>query len=280
MKKFRDFLKEVREMPLDQAHAVFKKHGVNTMGMSIDGIKGAHRKLMQKLHPDAGGKPGEAGEVNAAMDAIKKGGSGSTGSSGHYEAPDQGYKHPARWAQAGHSGGMPNSDHISRHDFRDVNFIKKTFHDKAQARGEAVPKQEHTIHQYDGNFFRHTFTTFGHKDDYPEMADAMRTWGSSGNPYHTKAVFASTKADPKGLHMIWANGKHVNPPIRMEHDSFNLNPGNDQSFVNNLSHKIDRATETPEQKNARLDAFEKDLRPTRPKVQGTYKNSKSKPKVA
>ncbi|HVQ08248.1 MAG TPA: DnaJ domain-containing protein [Allosphingosinicella sp.] len=39
-------------------------------GASIDDIRAAHRRLIAKVHPDAGGSAGLATRVNAARDAL------------------------------------------------------------------------------------------------------------------------------------------------------------------------------------------------------------------
>jgi DnaJ family protein C protein 19 len=39
-------------------------------GASVEDIRAAHRRLIAKVHPDAGGSPGLATKVNAARDAL------------------------------------------------------------------------------------------------------------------------------------------------------------------------------------------------------------------
>ena len=39
-------------------------------GASLDDIRAAHRQLIAKVHPDAGGSAGLATQVNAARDAL------------------------------------------------------------------------------------------------------------------------------------------------------------------------------------------------------------------
>ncbi len=39
-------------------------------GASVDDIRAAHRRLITKVHPDAGGSAGLATRVNAARDAL------------------------------------------------------------------------------------------------------------------------------------------------------------------------------------------------------------------
>ena len=39
-------------------------------GASVDEIRAAHRRLIAKVHPDAGGSAGLAAQLNAARDAL------------------------------------------------------------------------------------------------------------------------------------------------------------------------------------------------------------------
>lgn len=142
------------------------------------------------------------------------------------------------WAWAGHAGGMPPSHNIYRPTYEDLNHIKKTMWEKS-----GKSKEEHTIRQFDGSFFRNTYTAYGSEKIHPEMAKAMLQWGDSGhgrggNRYGTKAIFASRRGSKK-VKMIWANGQHVSPGIEVDHNSPNENPANDQHFTRGLSDWID-----------------------------------------
>lgn len=139
------------------------------------------------------------------------------------------------WAWAGHSGGIAPSHSIYRSDYTDLNHIKKTMWEKS-----GKSKEEHNVMQYDGSFFRNSFTTFGHEGIHKDMADAMLVWGKSGNPYQTKAVFSSVRGGPRRLKLLWANGQHVSDKDHtIDHDSFNENPANDQQFMRGLNDWID-----------------------------------------
>ena len=140
------------------------------------------------------------------------------------------------WAWAGHSGGASPGHDIHTKNYRDLNFIKKTMWELS-----GKSKEEHTVYQFDGTYFRNIYTSYGNKKIYPDMANAMLTWGNVGNPYHTKAIFISPRGS-KDLHLVWANGKHMTPHSKVTHDSFNSNPANDQEFTKNLSSWIDKQT--------------------------------------
>jgi|WetSurSiteA1Bulk_404760.scaffolds.fasta_scaffold00002_61 hypothetical protein len=231
------FLNLIEELSDDEAHNIFNKHGVNSRGKSPEELSKSYRSLVFKIHPDRGGSLKDTKDVNAAWDRLKKG--SSSGGSERKSYPSEHHRprgsvSTPEWAWAGYSGGLPPSSHIYNNDYRDLNFIKKRMWELS-----GKSKEEHTVHQFDGNYFRNTFTAYGNSNIHHHMAKAMLKWGAHGNPYNTKAIFVSKKSDPKKLHLVWANGKHVEPGVHIEHNSFNNNPSNDQEFTKNLSSWID-----------------------------------------
>ena len=65
MKRFKQFVTESRLTP-DAAHAIFKAHG-------LEPTKAGYIKGIQTHHPDKGGNPETAKNINAAWDVIKTG---------------------------------------------------------------------------------------------------------------------------------------------------------------------------------------------------------------
>ncbi len=233
MKRLRDI---VEAMTTSQAHAIFKKHGVDSVGKSKGELQSSYKSLMLRHHPDRGGNVEHAKEINAAYDHLKSGKPSPSSPSGSWGAGSRGHTATPEWAWAGHSGGMPPSGNY-RPSMDDVNYIKKRMWELS-----GKSREEHTVHQFDGNFFRKLFTTYGSDDIHHHMAHAMLHWGSnhsSGHNFPTKAIFVSKKKEPRKLHMIWANGRHTTGHS-IEHESFNHNPDNDQHFVNRLSDWIDK----------------------------------------
>ena len=57
---------KARRMPADEARAVL---GVGA-NADVEEIRAAHRRLIVKVHPDAGGSAGLATRVNAARDTL------------------------------------------------------------------------------------------------------------------------------------------------------------------------------------------------------------------
>jgi hypothetical protein len=104
-------------------------------------------------------------------------------------------------------------------------------------------KKEYTVQQFDGTFFRNIFTAFGSRKIFNEMAKAMKIWGESGNPYDTRAIFISERRGKK-LYLVYLDGKFLgDDPYVFTHDSFNMNPANDQQFVRNLPGELDRVNQ-------------------------------------
>lgn len=234
MKSFSQFLKEANMSPAE-AHRVFSHFGIDSRGKSKEELKVHYTKLIRKHHPDLGGNPEHAKLINAAWDTLKSNPREEPArpvnprpepsqrhSGGHSETPE--------WAWAGHSGGMPPHGRIHQNNYRDLNFIKKDMWERS-----GRSREEHTIHNFDGRFFRGTISVYGNDKIHPHMANAMREW----DVHPSKAIFVSTRKEPRKLKMIWANGKHLDKPIETEHEAFNHNPGNDQRFTRNLSDWID-----------------------------------------
>lgn len=145
------------------------------------------------------------------------------------------------WAWAGHSGGMPPSSKIYRHDYRDVNYIKQQMWELS-----GHSRQEWTIWAFDGAFFRGVVTVYGAPEIFRQMAEAMVTWNSfGGNPYHTRAVFAAP-GNSKTLHLLYADERfYAAPTPTIEYDAFNANPGNDQHFMRQLPAWLDALRDRP-----------------------------------
>lgn len=239
-------------MTLDRAERVFAHHGVNVRGMAVDAIKKAYRALLMKYHPDhnPGNKAAEdaAKEITAAYDVLKDGvPNGAQGRrpdyprSGPYSDqrrpdpvnPDE-EMHPI-WAQAGWSGGLRNRGDIRRNDYSDLNFLRKSMWEKS-----GHSRQTWTLWQYDGAYMRGCVSVFAKADIIPEMVQAIQAYWNHGNyVYDTRAIFAQVGRDGHNLLLLWADGKLYNPPITFEHESFNLNPGNDQSFMRRLPGMLD-----------------------------------------
>ncbi len=256
--RWRDYIKLYEEMSYDEAMRVFQRYDAPVQqGLTLAELKLVYRDLAKEYHPDIGTRKNLAAmqRINAAYDVLKQGPPPETpgyDTSGFQwqSTTQQRYEERQRaqqpeedrypvWAQAGHSGGMPESGRIYRNDYTDVNFIKKRMWELS---GQS--KFAYTIWGYDGAFFRGCVTVYGNKNIYHDMAEAMIDWQTKGaNPYQCRAVFV-TKGRGKDITLIYADGAFYDgkqyASIEIEHKSFNSNPGNDQQFVRDLPRFLDK----------------------------------------
>lgn len=248
-------LKTLLEMTQTQAVQIFAKHGEDVSRSSPEEIKKARTRLAKRFQADLiRGGDSDLKMINAAYDVLKNGVSDSSSSGrsgGRWDAGDRdgGGSYTRReepqetpvWAMAGYSGGQKPSASISRENFTDVNYFKKMMWKLSDE-----SREEWTIWGFDGQFFRGVVTVYGNSSIFSYMADAMYTWQTMGvNSYSCRAVFVSQKSSPNKLSLIYADKKYYTgnngspAPIEFEHESFNSNPGNDQSFLRGLPAALD-----------------------------------------
>ena len=212
-------------------------------------LKQARNGILIKYHQDRTGNKDASQEINPAYDILKQPGAirmpvltagGVDWSQGweKYEnqpQPNTRSETPV-WAMAGFSSGAPPSASIYRQNYTDDNFRKKAMWELS-----GRSKEEWTISGFDGNFFRNSITVYGSPKIFNNMADAMIQWQTKGgNAYPIRAVFVSRRRS-SDLLLIWADGTYYGDnPIKMEHDSFNDNPGNDQQFQRELPALLDQ----------------------------------------
>lgn len=220
-------------MSRSQAISLFKFHGVpGAETLSPDDLRKEWHGLVKKHHPDVSGDADVMKEINAAYDVLKGGGSPSGAASRETDSGDE-------WVMAGYSGGMRPMSSIYRQNYSDINFIKKRMWELS-----GKSRQEWSVSAWDGRYFRGSFTVYGSSAIFKDMAEAMVTW-NSGPPLHhkTQAVLAH-KRNSKVLHVLYYDGDFLDGSATLEHDSFNLNPGNDQSFCNRLNDELERIAKT------------------------------------
>lgn len=223
-------------MSYADAKAIFAQHGVDVGELDEAGLKKAFRKLAMQHHPDQGGDENVLKNITAAYAVLEKGSNqpqpGATyrsyGAGAGQDFNTDG-DYPV-WANAGYSGGMRHKATIRREDYTDLNYLKRQMW-----RLSNQSRTEWTIWTFDGAFFRSSVSVYGSPEIFPEMAKAVLQWE---DPYYSKnAVFVCRK-NSKELLLIWLDGEDVVPPVPMEHESFNLNPGNDKYFVRELPEKL------------------------------------------
>ena len=254
-------------MAVRDAIAVFAKFGVDVKGLFPTGdevknlspdaiqslflakLKKARNGIMIKYHQDKTGSKDAAQEINPAYDILKQPGvklmpnltAGGVDWSQGWEEYENQPRPSARtetpvWAMAGFSGGTPPSASISRQNYTDYNFIKKAMWELS-----CQSKEEWIISGFDENSFCNSITVYGSRKIFNNMADAMIQWQTNGgNAYLIRAVFVSLRRS-RDLLLIWAGGTYYGDnPIKMEHDSFNENPGNDRQFQRELPAFLDQ----------------------------------------
>ena len=262
--RYREILKE---MSRAEAQAIWRKHGADP---DATDLKATWKNLLRHSHPDAGGNLEDAKLINTAYDVLKKPATSSSGwgsdDGGSYEERPRRernwYYDPGadarreqekensntKWAWAGYSGGMHDNPTIRVNNYTDVNFIKKRMWELS---GEST--EEWTIWGFDGAYLRHVTTVYGSPKIFAQMAEAMITWQTKGgNPYECRAVVVEKREPHRSkpyldddeeehtVYLIWADGVFYDKkPIPIRYETFNRNPGNDQSFRHRLRKLID-----------------------------------------
>ena len=220
-------------MPIQQAIDIFQKYGVNVVEMPLDDIRKARNILLQKCHPDAGGKLDEAQEINAAFDFLRKIPTHFLKPPSQPKRPTEPQPQPDKWIWAGHSGAKPPNSAILRNDFTDLNFIKKSMWELS-----GYSNDEWTIYGYDGRLFTRTIAVYGSSGILHYMAIAMidfQTKGSISLP--CRAVFSRPTASNE-LHLIYADAKYYDQnPIKFGLDA---NSTNNSRFMQELAVVLDQ----------------------------------------
>ena len=205
--------KMVREAltPREAKH-LLHMHGATDADLaSLDSLKAARIRLIRANDPNLpGASQLAAQEINSAYDTLKKDGLNSSSDS----------KGPTSRPTA-----RPH-DASSRQDYSDLNYFKQHIAELAGAEGRS-----YTIHNWDGAFFRGVVTVRGCPRIFTEMAKAMRQWDSH---FKCEAIMVH-ESQSRDLQLIYLAPDHfLDGSIQFEHDSFNLNPGNDQHFCRKL----------------------------------------------
>ena len=228
-------------MTVDVADTIFADFGVpNASSLDKSKLKDFYIALVKKHHPDAGGRNSDMQYINAAYDVLKSSYGkmhghehwpyGSDDESWPNDPSQDDYDGNAGWAQAGWSGGAPFRSDIHKKSFEDLNFCKKTAWE-ISGRPPFTKSNEYSIWNWDGAYFRGLFSVYAIPEKLFEISKMMQVWDRW---FKSEAVFFTNKKDPNKIYLVNLRGKEVSPPKEFEHESFNSNAGNDQSFVNFL----------------------------------------------
>ena len=250
-------------MTLDVADTIFLKFGVpNASSLDQTKLRNYYIALVKKHHPDAGGNNDTMQYINAAYDVLKDSpikkqtknygyGDAYQPHQKEYDDYDKSYNtyqhqsnqrksasqnnRPTGWAQAGWSGGMPNSEHIYQENFNDLNYCKKTAWE-ISGKPPFDKDHEYTFQNWDGNYFRGSFSVYATPEKLFEISKMLIKWDRF---FKSVAVFYNHRSDKSKIYLVNLRGKEINPPQEFEHDSFNSNPGNDNSFTDYLRKNLE-----------------------------------------
>lgn len=230
------------------AAEVFRAYGIEISDTDPAELKKCRNRLMMQHHPDHTGNTKDAQRINAAYDIL----SGKQiprppTSDLHRGDPDgntpNSEQRTSEWAYAGCSGGRRPDATISRTDYTDANFIKKSMWELS-----AKSHREYEIWGYDGSFFRNTVSVYGSPKIFAYMATAMIELQTKGShPFACRAVIVAEEGN-RTFWLVYADGKYFDNPMNLEHSQLNDNPSNDTIFMRELPHLLDQIREREPEK--------------------------------
>lgn len=200
---------------------------------SGDDVKRRYRQLAMQYHPDRNpGNPEAEQKFKDAAEAMEV--LQGVDWSNYQPGQEEWIPHDYMARDYSRSGGIPewqtderSSYNVVGNDFRNLNFCMKSIYDESIKHGEV---RKISFDAFDGSFFRHSFTVYANESSLGYAGQVMAIWNSKGgNPYNTEAVVANS---PGKVQVVWLKGQDVSDQgIFFEHESFNANPSNDRSFV-------------------------------------------------
>jgi hypothetical protein len=221
-------------MGIPEAIAIFQKYGVDVVDMPLDQMRKSRNVLMQRLHPDVGGSVEGAQEVNLAFAVLRN--TTFLRPTPRPRRPIESQHRPNEWAWAGHSGPKSPNFLISRSDFTDLNFIKRSMWELSDNSNE-----EWVIQGYNGMSFTNTVTVYGSSNIFFYMAIAMIDYQTKGSsPSSCRAVFVRSGSSHV-LYLIYADGKYYDQnPSKFVPNSAASNRLNDPEFLQQLSEWLEQ----------------------------------------
>jgi hypothetical protein len=220
-------------MHIPEAIAIFQKYGVDVIDMPLNQMRKSRNVLMQRLHPDVGGSVEEAQEVNLAFAVLRN--IPFLRPTPRPRQPIESQR-PNEWAWAGHSGPKSPNFFISRSDFTDLNFIKKSMWELSDNSNE-----EWMILGYNGMSFTKTVTVYGSSNIFFYMAIAMIDYQTKGSiPSSCRAVFARSGSSHV-LYLIYADGEYYDQnPCKFAPNTAASNRLNDPEFMQELRRLLEQ----------------------------------------
>lgn len=148
---------------------------------------------------------------------------------------------PNKWAWAGHFGRKDPDITITKNDFTDINFIKRSMWELS-----GHSHDEWTISGYDGKTFSHNVIVYGSPKIFHYMAISMIDLANKGaNPSPCRAVLARLGTSAN-LFLIYADGKYYDQnPVRIRHEPIGANPQNYTALLRQLPEILDNLKQRP-----------------------------------
>lgn len=226
-----------------QAVDIFLQYGVDVSKLSPEEFKKSFRKLALKYHPDRTGNDEDMKKINDAKEVIDSASPRERmiSNSGHGQTTQRSSNsynnthNTEPWSWAGHSGGIPNGDTIYQNNFRDMNFVKKSAWE-ISGKPDPIKQNEFTFWNFDGKFLRASLTVFAVPETLYKISKMFSIWDGF---YYSKAVIVTHKSKPNKVLLVNIKGNEVQPHIVLDHESFNMNPGNDKNFSSILNNAIE-----------------------------------------
>src|SRR5581483_8584614 len=220
--KFKEYL--ILEMTKAEAYSIL---GV-TSDENISIIKRKYHKLVSQYHPDKNPGNKEAEEkfkrIQSAWEII----------TGKYPPSNEPRQTQTRGIPPWQTDPRSSYNDITSNNYSNMNYVKFKIWDEANKNGGITG--EYTLYAFDGSFLRHTLIVFGNDNVFNLMGEAMEGWNSTGgNSYKTVAIIVTKPEWGEKVRVIRVKGKNVsNKNIWIDHESFNQNPSNDNSFTQKL----------------------------------------------
>jgi len=201
----------LEKMSLGDAEKILIKYGIpNPMSMDKETLKKSVKQLALKHHPDRGGDTETMQLINAARDTLDDAPS----------TPSSFNNRPA--------SDIPQSEPAQ--NIQDVNYVKWKAWD-ISGRPQETPENHYTFWNWDGAYFRGSFSVYAIPSKLFEISNMMSMWDHYNA---SKAVFVSQDKEENAIYLVKLHGNKIEPPRKFVHDSFNKNPGNDNKFVRKL----------------------------------------------
>lgn len=241
------------------AQHLFRSYGWEVESLSPDELRAAWKEIARRCHPDHGGSTDQMSELNVAfqvlMDAARepKAPSAAAERAGAAQ-PKPMSEHPPTYTPPRAPGRFGDDDQappeihdagsgrfgsptltIRNHDFRDRNFIRRHFFDRAEG-----AREDFHVQAFDGETYV-GLLIHGSRAMIPDMVKAVRTLHQFERGKDPKAVLVHPTSEHRdGPLMIWVTGPRGGV-IELDPAGRSVN---DSRFISRLNQVINSARGT------------------------------------